>query len=185
MVSYFGEEEVACYFLFIRLEEDTPIEVGKKGTILFRRGFYCYVGRAKRNVVARLRRHLRQKKRKHWHIDFLLQKGKITWVVLLESDAECFLADFLRRHPLVEDAVFGFGSSDCRCPSHLFFLGEHCAPSVLLRGIPCPFRVVLIEKEALHHPGVPDRIVPKAVVEHEEDFFGLSGLRNQDLQPFL
>ena len=175
---------MACYFLFIRLEENTPIEVGKKGTMLFRRGFYCYVGRAKRNIAARLRRHLRQEKRKHWHIDFLLQKGRITRVVLLESNAECFLADFLRRHPLVEAIVPGFGSSDCRCPSHLVFLGEHCAPLALLRGITCPFRVVLIEKEALHHPGVPDRVIPKAVVEHEEDLLGFLDFRFQDFQPF-
>ncbi len=165
---------MACYFLLLRLDTDTCLQVGKKGVIHFAGGMYLYVGRARRGVLARLRRHLDSQKRKHWHIDFLREKGKITHIVLWESDEECVLAAFLRTHPLVRSLVPGFGSSDCGCPSHLFFFGENFSFSEFLstlRELPFPFWVFFAE-EVLHHPGVADRIVPETVVEHEKDPFG-------------
>lgn len=158
---------MACYFLCIFLEEMVSLPVGKKGVFPFARGFYLYVGRAKRGVFSRLLRHLRKEKRCHWHIDFLLQKAKVLGVVLWEGNEECYLASFLRHHPLVLSSVRGFGSSDCCCPSHLFFVGEKFAFwSFLstLQGIPYSFRVFL-GKELLHHLGVTNGVVPETVVE--------------------
>ncbi|MEN3186505.1 MAG: DUF123 domain-containing protein, partial [Atribacterota bacterium] len=104
---------MACYFLFIRLDRDSEIQVGKKGLYRFRCGFYVYVGRARVRVAVRLRRHLRHKKRKHWHIDFLLEEAKVEGIALFESNEECSLAAFLLQPPRTQHGITGFGSSDC------------------------------------------------------------------------
>ncbi|MGQ9472635.1 MAG: GIY-YIG nuclease family protein [Candidatus Caldatribacteriaceae bacterium] len=158
---------MACYFLYIFLEEMVSLPIGKKGVLPFSRGFYLYVGRSKRRVFSRLLRHLQKEKRCHWHIDFLLQKAKVLGVILWEGDEECYLASFLRHHPLIMSSVFGFGSSDCRCPSHLFFGGEKFAFwsfLLTLQELPYSFQVFLC-KEFLHHLGITNGVVPEAVVE--------------------
>ncbi len=69
---------------------------------------------------SRLRHHLKDNKKPHWHIDYLLQKASIRDVILCESEekAECTIAQTLSHR---FDSIPGFGSSDCKCSSHLFF----------------------------------------------------------------
>ncbi|MHC1579765.1 MAG: GIY-YIG nuclease family protein [Candidatus Alkanophagales archaeon] len=107
------------YVLVIRNAADVEVRVGSLGVLLFKRGYYAYVGSAKRNPEARIRRHLRKEKKLHWHIDYLLgASGVRVETVLLLDAPECTVARILSEHfPCVER----FGASDCRCPSHLFF----------------------------------------------------------------
>jgi Uri superfamily endonuclease len=55
-----------------------------------------------------------------WHIDRLLRIGKLEAVVRAETTQrhECAVAS--RIHRVAAEAVPRFGSSDCRCASHLF-----------------------------------------------------------------
>lgn len=62
------------YVLFIFVKRDTLIKVGALGKIKFRRGTYAYVGSAQNGLKKRVTRHLRKKKRKFWHIDYLLEQ---------------------------------------------------------------------------------------------------------------
>lgn len=166
---------MACYFLFIRLDGDSEIQVGKKGLYPFLRGFYVYVGRAKRGVLGRLRRHLRRKKRKHWHIDFLLEVGTVEGIVLFEGDEECVLATFLSQHPCVQHDVPGFGSSDCLCRSHLFYLGATFSGDRLLptlKVLPLLYRVIWRDEKGLRHSGIADGVVPETIIEHEKNGLG-------------
>lgn len=48
-------------------------------------GFYCYAGSALGSLSGRVKRHLKKSKNKFWHIDFLLEKGKVLSAVLLPS----------------------------------------------------------------------------------------------------
>ena len=91
----------------------------------FGAGFYAYVGSAMNGIEQRVARHRRKDKRLHWHIDYLLKRGGIQDVVRLPSrrKTECQIAS---EYAAEFAAVHGFGSSDCRCPSHLFFLGTSC-----------------------------------------------------------
>lgn len=108
------------YLLVIALERDTDITVGALGNIPFKKGFYLYVGSAKNGLEQRISRHLREKKKKHWHIDYLLEYGEIVDVKARvgASQDECALA---KRVSEFTNTVKGFGSSDCRCSGHLFY----------------------------------------------------------------
>lgn len=68
---------------------------------------------------SRLNRHLRDNKRPQWHIDYLLEKAHLDSIIIAEvkEKIECRIAAELSRQL---EAVPGFGSSDCRCRSHLF-----------------------------------------------------------------
>ena len=65
-----------------------------------------------------LGRHLRHRKQKHWHIDYLLAVADQVEAFVLpgETLTECELHARLRDGKAL---VSGFGASDCRCESHL------------------------------------------------------------------
>ena len=108
------------YVLLIELPEEQTITVGSHKVIHFHRGGYAYVGSAMGVFKSRLSRHLKRNKRLHWHIDYLLPHAVINGIILCETEdrIECAVAGALSRQ---FDAIPGFGSSDCKCRSHLFF----------------------------------------------------------------
>jgi Uri superfamily endonuclease len=114
------DEIGGIYLLIIRLHMARWIQIGGLGYRSFRRGSYGYVGSAIRGVRPRLDRHLKHVKRLHWHIDYLLQYAEIEVILYGQChwDVECALANQLSS---IFQPVPGFGSTDCRCSSHLFF----------------------------------------------------------------
>jgi len=111
------------YVILIRLPKAQTITIGSLSDVYFPRGYYAYVGSALGGVESRLSHHLSRTKKRHWHIDYLLQKASITDIIIGESESrvECAIAQVLNSQ---FDSIPGFGSSDCRCPSHLFFTAE-------------------------------------------------------------
>lgn len=107
----------------IELEKRELIGVGKLGNVMFDKGFYAYVGSAMNGLEQRIARHLRKEKKIFWHIDYLLDKGRIVEVIRIESDRkqECGIA---KRFAERFEPVPKFGCSDCDCTSHLFFSEE-------------------------------------------------------------
>ena len=108
------------------LNTNQRISAGKLQQTEFEPGFYLYIGSAKNGLLRRVARHLRKEKKIFWHIDYLLQYAKIEeiWVrndyfdeCLALSEAKKLLKN--SRFPLKK-----FGSSDCRCPSHLIWIGN-------------------------------------------------------------
>ncbi|GEM_PF-1031858 len=98
--------------------------VGRLGRLEFRPGFYLYVGSARKNVLKRVKRHMRATKRIHWHIDYLTTgSGRMKPVdaYIFHGEFECEIAQFLSR---MLATIRGFGSSDCRCKGHLFYAGR-------------------------------------------------------------
>ena len=110
----------ATYTLLIRLSRPRDIIIGKRGSYRFRAGYFAYVGSALSGLEQRIGRHLRNEKKLHWHIDYLLRYAKVYGVIYAETDnrQECRVAEELRD---VLEAVPGFGCSDCRCSSHLCY----------------------------------------------------------------
>ena len=124
----------ATYILVIKISEDFKTIVGKLGEISFREGYYIYVGSARGCLETRLRRHLRKDKKIYWHIDYLLQNGKVQilqiWVI--QNSIECWTADVFNKNSLSEVVKKGFGSSDCNCLTHLFYIkNKEKAESIL------------------------------------------------------
>ena len=111
------------YILLIQLPEEQTIAVGSLQTIRFPGGCYAYVGSALGGFKSRLSRHLRQYKKPRWHIDYLLSRSSIGSIILCETEdrTECAIAQALSRR---FDSIPGFGSSDCKCSSHLFFSAD-------------------------------------------------------------
>ena len=113
------------YCLIIHLSEDSTIEVGKKGFIDFKRGYYVYVGSALNSLESRLKRHLKRSKKLFWHVDYLLNCNNA------ELDEIVFAVDYGKWECKVAveiskkgDEILGFGCSDCKCRSHLFHFNE-------------------------------------------------------------
>lgn len=105
------------YVLLMRLGESRDIETGRLGGVHFIKGYYAYAGSAVRGIKARVGRHLREDKKRHWHIDYLLERAEIIGIFVGDKP-ECSIAGHLESR---FDLIKGFGSSDCRCRSHLFF----------------------------------------------------------------
>jgi len=108
------------YILVIGLDDDKTIQVGKLGKTFFKKGIYVYVGSALNGLEQRIQRHLRDNKKIHWHIDYLLQYAKIIKVFYIESKdrEECKIAClFVKKLKQIQN----FGCSDCKCKTHLFY----------------------------------------------------------------
>ena len=112
------------YIAVVYLSKTEPITIGKLGTFKFRKGFYFYVGRARRSLTSRVERHGKKKKSLRWHIDYLSSKTRMLGAIIISDlqQNECRLAKKLNR--LFELAVAGFGASDCGCAGHLFYAAK-------------------------------------------------------------
>ncbi len=113
-----------AYVLLIRLERRVHIQVGRLGRFVFEAGTYAYVGSAMNGLYARVARHRRREKKLRWHIDYLLEHGKVIDVFEFESieRQECQINERVRADWNSSFPVPRFGSSDCRCMSHLHLL---------------------------------------------------------------
>ena len=111
------------YILLIELPRGVHLKVGARGILAFPQGFYAYCGSAMGGIGARINRHLRREKKIRWHVDYLLEKGRVKRVIYAPTHErlECQLAQRLGE---VFHSFPGFGSSDCHCPSHLLFSEE-------------------------------------------------------------
>jgi len=110
--------DCCSYQLIIEVGRDLELEVGALGRCRFPAGTYVYTGSARRNLEARVRRHLRRDKSLRWHIDYLLLAPDVRIVeVQFSKLPECQL----NARNGGEIPVPGFGASDCRrgCGSHL------------------------------------------------------------------
>ena len=111
------------YALLLHIDAPVPLTVGRLGSFTFPAGAYVYVGSARGpgGLRARVRRHARADKRRHWHIDYLLGHARLAAVhaVVDAARRECAWAAALSRLPGAKVIAPGFGASDCRCPTHL------------------------------------------------------------------
>lgn len=115
------------YVLIIRVHKNIHRRVGALGDVNLRQGLYAYVGSAQTNLEKRVARHFKTRKLRFWHIDHLLSRGDTAHIVKVfyrgaGKSEECRVAEELSRRAL---PVKGFGSSDCRCKSHLFKLCDY------------------------------------------------------------
>lgn len=125
-INYSVQESDTLYAIKAWLPENVDaITIGKLGQFQFSKGYYIYVGSAKRSIRARVDRHLQVNKKKRWHIDYLRPYLQTQAVQTYPgTEGECGLFQRLMRENKGTMPVKGFGSSDCRCFSHLFYSSE-------------------------------------------------------------
>ena len=133
--------------MHLSLQEGQRLTVGKLGGASFPKGFYVYVGSAQKNLSQRIERHLRKEKSLHWHIDYLLPHAKILSIQIFKASKEweCRLS---RRLAGLEGAgiiMKGFGASDCKCPSHLYYFPRK-PPLGRIRFVVSPRTIELVGK---------------------------------------
>lgn len=111
-----------AYLLLLRLPTDLSITLPNRPEGRLRAGDYVYCGSARGGggIAARLKRHFRQDKKLHWHVDRLTTRAAAMAALAVPEGDECRLATQLLQSGRFEIAMVGFGSSDCRqCKSHL------------------------------------------------------------------
>ncbi|HLA26407.1 MAG TPA: DNA/RNA nuclease SfsA [Syntrophales bacterium] len=108
------------YLLLLHLAADMSLEVGSLGTVDFPQGYYLYVGTAKRALTKRLARHLRKNKTINWHMDYLRPYADRCTAIPIRSRKPLEHALAKALLDMSDWSIPAFGSSDCRCPTHLF-----------------------------------------------------------------
>lgn len=102
-----------------------PVEIGRLGLLHLEPGYYAYVGSAlgPGGLRTRLGRHLHGAGRVHWHIDNLRAHAAPVeaWYSYGPWRREHQWSAALRSRSDAAIPLPGFGASDCRCDSHLFF----------------------------------------------------------------
>jgi sugar fermentation stimulation protein A len=137
------------YIVILRLQRDRKISIGSLGEIRFRKGYYLYIGSAKTNLTQRIDRHRRPANKYHWHIDYLRAAADfhVALPVRASEDLECEIAAAVGN--LAEWEVPAFGSSDCRCLSHLFGMTEDPVHMRSFINVLQYFRIDRLEKYLL------------------------------------
>lgn len=111
------------YVLWFSIPDTLTVEAGCLGAVTLPAGPLAYVGSARGpgGLRARLRRHLRPDKPRHWHIDYVTVVVPVVaiWFSTAAERLECVWAQRLIRQPGVTVPAAGFGASDCGCVAHL------------------------------------------------------------------
>lgn len=113
------------YCLLMHLEKESNIKIRSK-KFNFPEGYYCYIGSALNNLKKRIERHKRKDKKKHWHIDYFLEKAKIIDVktIKTEKKKECLFSSKLKNIKS-QTIMKKFGSTDCNCETHLHYFEKN------------------------------------------------------------
>ena len=113
------------YALLLVANRSTELNVGRLGTLVVKPGFYAYAGSAlgPGGLAARIACHLRNEKKRHWHIDYLgtVAQAVEIWWVEGEDEHECHWVRAFGRMRGASVPLAKFGASDCEsgCPAHL------------------------------------------------------------------
>jgi len=121
------DNEGGAYVLLLQLKDKRTLVIGALGEYHFQSGFYAYVGSALGpGGFKRILRHIGvskgDNKVRKWHIDYLSSVSTIIEAhkVFTHERLECAIAT-LMLNDLGRSSMRGFGSSDCKCRSHLFY----------------------------------------------------------------
>jgi endonuclease-3 len=130
----------------------------RRTAFTFQKGLYLYVGSAMgpydNSLEARIARHLKKHKRNFWHIDYLLRSNKVAIKAVVYSQSakrsECKLASNLENQLNQVVLISGFGSSDCKCTSHLFHVRPNVNFKRTLEAIVATYRSIGLQPRLLY-----------------------------------
>jgi len=116
------DHDRGSYVVILRLRRKRRVTVGRLGNLTFEKGYYLYVGSARKNLSRRIERHRRGGVKHFWHVDYLREHADFhsAFPVRSADPLECRIAAALEK--IARGRVENFGSSDCPCRSHLFVM---------------------------------------------------------------
>jgi Uri superfamily endonuclease len=135
------------YALVLRSPRSVCAQIGRWSRLDIRPGYYIYVGSAfgPGGVLARVSRHCRGAKSKHWHIDYLREFTTPTsiWYSHADPSLEHRWAETLTK---MKDTVpiIGFGCSDCKCKTHLFFSPKEPDPAAFAGKVRSSVKIMVL-----------------------------------------
>jgi Uri superfamily endonuclease len=116
-----------AYVLILELTGVITLTIGALGEYEFKSGYYAYVGSALgSNGFNRVLRHIRvsegSNQTRKWHIDYLSSVSTIIEAhkVFTLERVECTISSAI-FNSLGVSSMKGFGCSDCKCESHLYY----------------------------------------------------------------
>ena len=113
------------YILLLRIKKDLNMRIGSLGIIHFSSGMYAYIGSAQNSLEKRIERHIKRNKKKYWHIDYLTTHKHVRveriFYKPLGKEWEDRVALMINKHGR---PIKGFGASDSKIDSHLFFIHD-------------------------------------------------------------
>ncbi len=123
------------YALLLEATTIQDVQIGKLGVLHMLPGIYVYVGSAlgPGGLAARVERHALREKVLHWHIDYLRAETRLlaVWYARGAKHGECHWSRIVGGAAGAQIPLDGFGSSDCRCRSHLqYFANLRAAEAV-------------------------------------------------------
>lgn len=126
------------YILWLQLVNPTRIQVGQLGVFAFESGWYAYVGSAfgSGGLRGRLKHHIGDIKRPHWHIDYVRATAQVQeiWYVV-DKRCEHKLAQSIHKMNGASKPAAGLGSSDCDCHTHLFHFDEIIDRNIMIKQL--------------------------------------------------
>jgi Uri superfamily endonuclease len=124
------QDMVSGTYCLVLRNRQCSTRVGALGVLDFSEGWHVYVGSAQGAAgLSRVARHIRVAGKgtasPRWHIDYLLVHPEFSLAAAVcavtgDRESECAVARILGGVP-----VPGFGCSDCRCASHLFYFSSN------------------------------------------------------------
>ena len=127
-----------AYALLLRLAEPAAAPTRAFSSAVLAPGTYLYAGSAwgPGGIRARVLRHARRAKARHWHIDSLTEVADLAGVLAFPGGRECGLIERGRALPGTSVPIPGFGSSDCRsCAAHLLAVPPDNGFAALIAGL--------------------------------------------------
>ena len=122
------------YILILHVSKKITLTIGKLGEYQFPEGYYAYTGSAlglgALNLKNRITRHLKRRKCKFWHIDYLTENHNVSIEAIIVAETikkiECPINKYLKNLKTARIPIKKFGASDCRtgCQSHLLYFPD-------------------------------------------------------------
>jgi sugar fermentation stimulation protein A len=139
-------QDSGSYIIILRMKRDQNLSIGGLGKVRIKKGYYLYIGSAKKNLSQRIERHRRLIKKYHWHIDHLRAAADFHAALPIRAseDLECEIAAAMGK--ISDWEIPGFGSSDCTCQAHLFGMNEDPVHSRAFISVLQYFRIDRLEK---------------------------------------
>jgi sugar fermentation stimulation protein A len=139
------------YIIILRLPGDRRIPVGGLGDVKFRKGYYLFVGSAKKDLTRQINGHRSRRKNFVRHIDYLREHAEFHAALPVRAsvDLECEIACALGK--IAQRPVPGLGPSDCSCGGNLFAMDGDPVHSPAFIKTLLYFRMDRLEEELLQN----------------------------------